>query len=134
MGKIQSIESFDSNNSSVFEQYLSLKDKAKTVNLPSEVYKFPENTPLIGKFLKSDKVVLPEKNDEGKKTFNVFIFEHVQVKDKLYSLAGACLERLEKDGVLIVGHTYIIESPISKEFNGKRFKDFPVYDITEEIK
>jgi len=117
------------------------KEIGKVVNVPATVWTFPNDLPLIGKLIRTDQVTVRQAKQEGieadgeaKRKFPIYVFEHLETKT-YHSLAGASLDR----SGLEVGHYYIVDPPIRKEFtpaNGgakRQFKDFGVIDITEQV-
>jgi len=110
------LDSFDSGK--LFETFLSAKDKGKVLNRPNKKYTFPEDTPLLGVFVEKKEI-----DDKGNK-FNIFIFEQIPTGDYV-SLTGAKLEQL------IPGRLYIIDKPIIKHANGKKFNDYGITDLTD---
>lgn len=129
MGKFQNVEQFDTGKTTRYEELLKLKkDSSKSLNIPSEVWKFPDGLDLIGKYVKSEII----RAENGKKEFKVFIFEHIEFGTH-HSLAGAMFAKMEDEKTLVPGRVYIICPPIKKEWDGKQYKDFPIYDITEDV-
>lgn len=120
------------------------------VNVVSQVWDFPQDKeypkglPLIGQFMKEDTISMKAaqvkglktgEEEKGRRSFKTFIFKHLE-RGSYHSLAGNCLEQAG----LIVGHYYIIDPPVATKFRSternetNNYKDYPITDITEQIK